>query len=76
MSNYKSNKKDSRPTYVSPRVIRLDDVNSGVGGCGDGNSPAGGIYCVPTGNGAQIDTCSPQGNGAKLSCGGGNGYKP
>lgn len=65
--NDQDTKKDLRPTYVSPRVIRLDDVNRGVGGCGDGNSPAGGINCSPTGNGAQVQNCG-RGNGAKVTC--------
>lgn len=68
-------KKDPRPKYVSPSAIRLDDVNNGVGGCGDGNSPAGGIYCVPTGNGAQVQTCT-RGNGAPAVCDKGAGFKP
>ena len=73
MSN-KDSKQDQRPSYEAPRVIRLDDISSGVGGCGAGNSPAGGIYCVPTGNGASVQTCT-RGNGAKVVCGQGNGVK-
>lgn len=70
MSN-QNKKEDSRPTYIPPQVIRLDEISAGVGKCGSGSAPASGS-CYPTGNGASINICRI-GNGAKSSCVIGNG---
>ena len=66
--------KDSRPVYVPPRVILLDNANCGAGAsCGAGSSPTFGT-CIPTGNGATIQNCG-RGNGAKAACQPGQGVK-
>lgn len=63
MSRNNNNKEDSRPVYIAPQVIRLDNVSTGAGAnCGGGSSPTAG-NCTPTGNGASKGTCSPNGNG-------------
>lgn len=72
MSKDNTNPTDNRPAYVSPQVIRLDDLSSGAGACSPGNSPAGGVNCFPTGNGAAVQNCA-RGNGAKVICGNGQG---
>jgi hypothetical protein len=63
MSDSNSKKEDTRPAYVSPKVIRLDDVYSGAGGS-----------CSPTGSGVAAGTCNT-GGGAGQNCGTGNGAK-
>ena len=60
MSSKDKKKEDSRPAYVAPRVIRLDDVSTGIG-----------VSCQGNGSGYTGDCL--RGNGAKLSCGIGNG---
>ena len=73
MSADNSKKDDTRPSYVSPQVIRLDDVNCGIGSCGAGSSPGQGD-CYPTGNGATTGGIGcGRGNGAKPYCSQGNG---
>jgi hypothetical protein len=66
--------KDNRPLYVSPQVMRLDNVHSGrgqvncqsagsgyAGICGTpGNSPAGG-NCAPSGHNAAAGACAKPG---------------
>jgi len=75
MSSKEKKKEDSRPVYVAPQVIRLNDISSGIGAsCAAGGSPQSGS-CVPVGNGATLVTCT-QGNGAKGACfPNGNGVK-
>jgi len=70
MSSNISKKEDSRPEYVSPRVIRLDDVYSGAGGkCSIGSAVAAG-GCS---NGAGAGLTCEGGNGATVPCSIGNG---
>ena len=70
MSSNNTKKEDSRPEYVSPRVVRLDDVYSGAGGkCNIGSGVAAGG--CSNGSGAGL-TCE-RGNGASLPCLLGNG---
>lgn len=65
MSRSINNKEDSRPVYIAPQVIRLDNVSTGAGAtCGGGSAPTSG-NCQPTGNGASQGNCYPNGNGAK-----------
>ena len=74
MSSKEKKKEDTRPVYIAPQVIRLNDISTGIGGgCGPGGSPASGS-CVPTGNGPGIIACVV-GNGAKGACAVGNGVK-
>ncbi len=73
MSTDNSKKDDTRPSYVPPQVIRLDDVNKGIGNCGAGSSPGQGD-CSPSGNGATTGAVGCEtGNGAKPYCLRGNG---
>ncbi len=67
MGNSEKKIPDSRPAYIAPQVVRLNDVSSGIGGnCNTGGSPTAGS-CIPTGNGPGLITCV-NGNGAKGSC--------
>lgn len=79
MSDIKNNSdsKDNRPIYVSPSVIRLDDVHRGIGACnpqGSGNigncstgqSPTG--NCNSPGNSADGANCSYWGATAAGTC--------
>lgn len=63
MKNKEKNQEDPRPAYVSPRVIRLDDVYSGAGGT-----------CTPTGSGVATGNCLT-GGGAGVDCRTGNGAR-
>jgi len=75
--NNSNDQKDTRPVYVSPRVIRLDDVHRGIGvcdpigsgnigGCGVGNAPTG--NCKTPGNNADGANCSYWGATAAGTC--------
>lgn len=70
-SNNIIKKKDSRPKYVSPQAVRLDDVYNGAGG-----------RCSPVGSGVTSGNCRMgsgadqrclTGNGATIACDIGNG---
>jgi hypothetical protein len=67
-SNKDKKHMDNRPVYVSPRVMRLDDVHSGKGqiDCVTNGSGFSGNCQTP---GTQVaGNCSPHGNRASGTC--------
>lgn len=68
MSNQDEKNMDKRPLYVSPQVMRLDDVHGGRGqvDCVTNGSGYGGNCQTP---GTSVaGNCSPHGNRASGTC--------
>ncbi|GAB4342256.1 MAG: hypothetical protein Kow0089_17240 [Desulfobulbaceae bacterium] len=74
---HRNDQQDNRPEYVSPKVIRLDDVHRGLGACsipGSGNVGSCDTGVGPTGNcknpGSSADAanCAYHGIGAAGTC--------
>ena len=51
----------AKPVYVSPTVMRLDDIHAGTGRCQSGSGEAG--SCLASGNSAS-GRCWSSGSGA------------
>ncbi len=64
---------DGRPTYEPPRVLRLGELDAGVGTAVCGPVGSGTAGDCKTGNGAGV-ACERHGNSPGLACyGNGNG---